>query len=116
MTKTNIQTGDEFVTIIVRDDLTQGYKVVQSAHALADFAVKFESEFKKWQQGSNYLCCLEATTDKIERIISKLDSLDIKYQEFIEPDIGNQITSVAIEAISRQQHRKLFRNLKLTLS
>lgn len=89
---------------------------MQSAHALADFAVKFEHEFKQWQMGSNYLCCLETSEFKIQRILNKLDDLKIKYHVFCEPDIGNQMTAVAIEAISREQHKKLFKNLKLALS
>ena len=108
--------GNEFVTIIVRSDLEPGYKVVQSAHALADFAVKFDSEFKQWQLGSNYLCCLEASQDKIDKILYKLKDLGIKYEVFHEPDIGLQMTAVAIEAISREQHKKLFKNLQLTLN
>lgn len=66
--------------------------------------------------GSNYLCCLEASKDKIDQILYKLDYLGIKYNVFNEPDIQNQMTAVAVEAISRQQHKKLFKNLKLTLS
>ena len=108
--------GNEFMIIICSDDMTQGYKVVQSAHALADFAVKHQDEFLKWQMGSNYLCCLEASESKINRLIDKLDYLEIKYEIFREPDIGNQMTAIAVEAISREQHKKLFKNLKLTLS
>ena len=115
-TRTSIQTGNEFLTTIVREDLQPGYKCVQSAHALADFAVKFTNEFKQWQMGSNYLCCLEASESKINRLIEKLDYLEIKYEIFREPDIGNQMTALAVEAISREQHKKLFKNLKLTLS
>ena len=89
---------------------------MQSAHALANFAIEYEQEFKKWQQYSNYLCCLEATNFKIDRIISLLDDLKIKYSVFLEPDIDNQRTAIAIEAIPRELHKKLFKNLKLTLS
>ena len=104
------------MTIIVKDDLTQGYKVVQSAHALADFAVKHQDEFKQWQMGSNYLCCLEATETKINHTIDKLESLGIKYHIFCEPDIENQMTAVAVQAISRKQHKQLFKKFKLTSS
>lgn len=104
------------MTIICRDDISAGYKCVQSAHALADFAVKFEHEFKQWQMGSNYLCCLEASEFKIKQILNKLDDLKIKYHVFCEPDINNQMTAVAVEALSREQHKKLFKNLKLALS
>lgn len=116
MTKTGIQTGNEFVTIIVRDDLSPGYKLAQSVHAMADFAVKFTDEFKQWQMGSNYLCCLESNEQKMRILIEKFQSLGIKYSAFYEPDIGDQMTSIAVEAISREQHKKLFQNLKLALS
>ena len=111
-----IQTDNEFVTILTRSDLAAGYKVVQTAHALADFAVEHGNEFKQWQMGSNYLCCLEATEYRIEKILYKLKDLGIKYTVFREPDIGGQMTAVAVEAISREQHKSLFKNLKLTLS
>ena len=104
------------MTIICRDDMAPGYKVVQTAHALADFAVKHENEFKEWQMGSNYLCCLETSDERLEILIDKLVGLEIKHEVFREPDIGNQITAVAVEAISREQHKTLFKKLKLTLS
>lgn len=107
------QVGNEFLTTIVREDLSPGYKVAQSVHAMADFAVKFEHEFKQWQMGSNYLCCLETNELKMRRLIEKFQMLDIKYEVFYEPDIGDQMTSIAVEAISREQHKKLFKNLKL---
>lgn len=108
--------NDDFLTIITRNDLTPGYKVVQSAHALADFSVKYRHEFCEWQSRSNFLCCLEASKSKIDIILSKLDLLKIKYSVFLEPDIGNEFTSVAIEALPREVHKKLFKTLKLTLS
>ena len=83
---------------------------------MADFAVKCEHEFKQWQMGSNYLCCLETNERKMGILIEKFQILDIKYKVFYEPDIGNQMTSIAVEAISREQHKQLFKNLKLALS
>lgn len=108
--------GNEFVTVLTRNDLSPGYKLVQSAHALADFAIEHENEFKAWQKGSNYLCCLETTEYKISKIVYKLQDLGIKYTVFKEPDFGGQMTAVAVEAISREQHKTLFKNLKLSLS
>lgn len=104
------------MTIICRDDMAPGYKVVQTAHALADFAVKHENEFKQWQMGSNYLCCLETSENRLGILIERMEDLKIKHEVFREPDIGNQITAVAVEAISREQHKTLFKKFKLTLS
>jgi len=59
---------------------------------------------------------LEASQFKIETTISKLDELKIKYHVFFEPDIGNQMTAIAVEALPRELHKKLFKNFKLSLS
>lgn len=106
----------EFVTTITRNDLEPGYKLVQSVHALADFAIKYQHEFVEWQSRSNYLCCLEASQLRMEILLSKLDLLKIKYSVFLEPDIGDQMTAIAIEAIPTELHKKLFKTLKLALS
>lgn len=99
----------------MREDISPGQKVAQSVHAMADFAVNHEHEFKVWQCGSNYLCCLEAPMYKIECLMTDLDLLKIKYHVFFEPDIG-EITGIAIEALPRDTHKRLFKNFKLTLS
>jgi hypothetical protein len=90
--------------------------VAQSVHAAFDFSVKFNSEMQEWQKKSNYVCCLEASRFKIELIQAELDKLKIKYLIFEEPDIGNEITAIAVEAIPRELHTKLFKKLKLALS
>lgn len=104
------------MTVIVRKDLKEGYRLVQSCHAVADFAAQHGEEFMEWQSKSNYLCCLEASKLEIDKTITKLDELKIKYSVFLEPDIGNEMTAIAIEAIPRNLHKKLFKKLKLSLS
>lgn len=110
------QINGDFLTIITNKHLTPGYKVAQSVHAMASFALEHESEFKDWQTCSNYVCCLETSLIKLRHIISLLDILKIKYSIFLEPDIGNELTSIAVQAIPEKDHKKLFKNLKLTLS
>jgi len=83
---------------------------------MADFAVKYPQEFLEWQRTSNYLCCLEATNFKIDRVISLLDELKIKYCVFLEPDIDNQRTAVAVESLPRKLHKQIFKSFKLALS
>ena len=90
--------------------------MTQTAHAVADFAIHHPDEFTAWQNGSNYLCCLSSSIDKIIRIIGKLELYGIKYHTFREPDMGNQVTAVAIESLPKSLHNKLFKNLKLGLS
>lgn len=90
--------------------------MAQSVHAAFNFSVENNIEMKEWQEKSNYVCCLEASVFKIEMIQAELDKLEVKYTIFEEPDIGNQITAIAVEALPRDVHTKLFKKLKLTLS
>lgn len=93
-----------------------GYKLAQSVHAAFEFSVEHRIEMEQWQKKSNYVCCLEASRFKIEIIQAELDKLKIKYTIFLEPDIGNELTAIAVEAIPRELHTKLFKKLKLALS
>lgn len=96
--------------------MTPGYKVVQSAHVLAEFAVQHHEQFKEWHHSSNYLCCLESSKCRMLELIDYLSLLKIKYSVFTEPDIGNEMTAVAIESLSKEDHKKIFKKFKLTLS
>jgi hypothetical protein len=89
---------------------------VQSAHGMAEFSARHGPEFKEWEKTSNYLCCLELSKLKMKMLINKLEDLQIKYSVFLEPDIGNEITSITIESLPKEIHKKLFKNFKLTLS
>lgn len=108
-----IQEGDKFTTI-TRRDLSLGYQAVQSAHALADFAIEHTEPFKSWQLGSNYLVCLTVETEEELKFLAKrLKCFGIKITEFREPDIGNELTAIAVECMPKKEHSKLFKNLKL---
>lgn len=110
-----INQGD-FLTVLVDEKLEPGYKVAQSVHAVANFAIEHTENLRAWHYNSNYICCLETSLARLEYIISLLDILKIKYVKFLEPDIGNVLTAVAIQALPAKEHKKLFKNLKLTLS
>lgn len=110
-----IKSGDK-ITIVVREDLTPGYKVVQSAHGMAEFSARHGPEFIEWQKSSNYLCCLELSKLRMEVLIARLQDFGIKYTVFFEPDICNKMTCITIECLSEETHKKLFKNFKLTLS
>jgi hypothetical protein len=89
---------------------------VQSAHGMAEFSARHGPEFIEWEKTSNYLCCLELSKLRMQVLIDKLKDLGIKYSVFLEPDIGNEMTSITIECLPEETHKKLFKNFKLTLS
>lgn len=112
--KQSIKNGDKFTTI-VRNDLSEGQQLVQTAHAIADFAAEHQAEFNAWKHGSNYLCCLDIERDKIPKLIKTLTKSMVKHTIFREPDIGNEITAISIECLPKTMHTKLFKNFKLAL-
>lgn len=97
--------------MIVRSDLTEGQKAVQSAHAAVNFVFEHPNRAGPWFRESNYLVLLEADNEVVERIIDKCNKVGLDYIVFREPDLGNIITAIAIEPSSTTQ--KLVRNLKL---
>jgi hypothetical protein len=107
--------GDK-ITIVVREDLTPGSKVVQSAHGMAEFSARHGPEFIEWTNKSNYLCYLELSKFRMELLLTRLKDLGIKFSVFLEPDIGNQMTAITIECLPEETHKKLFKNFNLTLS
>lgn len=69
-------------------------------------------EAKSWHTFSNYLIFLTTEDESsLEKLIHKAESKGIKYTVFREPDIDNQITSVAFEPC--ELTRKLVSNLPL---
>ena len=107
--------GDKF-TIVTRDDIAPGDRLAQSVHALADFSVVHVQQFKEWQQYSNYICCLESSVNGINRLIDLLDLLKIKYHVFCEPDLGDEMTAIAVASLPQGEHKQIFKNFKLSLS
>jgi len=90
--------------VVVRNDLNMSipYQGVQGGHALAQWLI--ENPNQTWN--NNYLIYLQ--TEDIEKLIFKLNLNNIKYSGFVEPDIGNQLTAIAL-----QTEDKIVEKLKL---
>jgi len=72
--------------------------MAQALHALAEFAIKHPKRFKAWHDKSNYICALSVKNEaELESLIKKLHKKNIIHASFYEPDLGNQLTAVAIE-------------------
>ena len=77
------------MVIVVRGDIAPGYQVVQSTHALADFAAEHPEKFKEWKATSNYIVCLSVPNeDKLLELRDKL-ALDTETSLFFEPDVDS---------------------------
>ena len=100
--------------VVTRRDLSPGYQLVQTAHAVADFSIRFPDITKNWNSISNYMACLSAKDEQdLRALADKLDSRGIPYHAFREPDIDDQVTAIAIAP--GEQSRKLTSNYPLAL-
>ncbi len=92
--------------------MTAGYRAVQSTHAAINFIFEHYGRASPWFLESNTLVQLEVKNEKqLQLLIDKCQQLQICYTVFREPDIGNQITAVALEPSDKTQ--KLVRNIPL---
>jgi len=67
--------------------------MVQGAHALAEYAIKFPNQFHQWNNG--YLIFLSVFNLKALKDL-RLNLYDKDAAVFCEPDLDNQITAIAI--------------------
>lgn len=84
--------------MVTRQDLSPGYQIVQSTHAVADFIHSFPDISSKWKQESNSIISLSVKNEEsLIRLTHLLQIKNINFVGFNEPDINNQLTSICIE-------------------
>lgn len=94
--------------------MSAGYQLTQSLHALTEFSKEHFSLYQNWYNFSNGLSVLALPNeDKLKHLISKLSEKGISFSVFIEPDVNNQVTAIAI-APSLEAH-KLCSSIPLAL-
>lgn len=83
--------------MITRSDLEPGYQAVQSLHAGIQFAMEHPDIHKEWFDKSNYLGLLSVANEaELLVLTERAQQQDIKVSIFREPDIGDQITAIAL--------------------
>ncbi len=99
------------MVVITRSDLTPGYQAQQSCHAIADFQHAFPDASKDWKDTTNSIVLLGARNEQeLEKLYDKL-SLKTDVVKFYEPDLNNELTSIALYA--SPEIRKKLANLPL---
>lgn len=96
--------------MIVRRDLSQSQQAVQGMHAAIEAAR--QGLIKSDTKHPHLVFCSVSDEFDLVEYSTKLESKGIRYQVFLEPDIGNKLTAIATEPIYGS-NRKIFRNLKL---
>ena len=78
--------------VLVRSDLYHEYQAVQAGHAVAEWLVTFPDT--QWRNET--LVYLNVKDEfELEKWCFKLKDNNLKYAEFREPDIGNQMTAIS---------------------
>lgn len=90
--------------VVVRNDLSQSQKSVQAGHAIAEFLLHRQTE---WKNGILIILKVD-NKQELEKLIYKLNRKNINWVGFREPDIGNEITAIASD-----QSCRLFSKLRL---
>ena len=75
---------------LIRKDLPTSYQAVQAGHAVAEYLLKHKTE---WDNGTIIYLGIKDEKE-LEKWEYLLGLKDIKYETFIEPDIGNQKTAL----------------------
>ena len=100
--------------MVTRRDISPGYQAVQAGHAAIQFQMEHPDIAKSWYNESNYLAFLSVEDENDLHILSqKCINKGINISVFREPDIGNQITAIAIEPCDKA--KKICSKLPLLL-
>ena len=103
------------IVTVVRKDLNPGDQLAQSLHSATEFAHKFPNQFNDWMTNSQYIVSLSANDEHhLKEIYTKLEWFGANVVKFYEPDMNNQLTSIAYYGTPKLM--KITDNLKLALS
>lgn len=98
--------------VVTRRDLNPGYQIAQSGHAISQFILENPDLSKRWN--NNFLISLSIDSkEKLQKLLYRIEELGIPVSYFIEPDIGNQLTSICF--LETEETRKLTSSLPLSL-
>lgn len=82
--------------LVTRSDLSITYQTPQVAHALAEYAATYPSEFSNWHTNSNYVIVLAKPDERsLFDFVKKLKDKGFRVCEFFEPDV-QELTAIAV--------------------
>lgn len=77
--------------------MSPGYITVQCIHAVTEFYQEHPALHQNWQKFSKAITLLAVKNeDELKILIKQLTEKSIPLSIFIEPDINNQVTAIAI--------------------
>lgn len=98
----------KYVYVIVRNDLSNAQKAVQSSHAILETTRKF---INKTDEHPSVIILIVKNERRLLRLCSELE---IDHITFREPDIGNEMTAIATKPLIGEE-RAYFKKYQLML-
>lgn len=93
--------------ILVRNDLSKSQQGVQGGHALAQFALDWPEKFQEW--GNRTIVYLKADRYEVEEYRTKVVDGYNLMSDFYEPDIGDELTAIAVFGPTAENYFRDFR-------
>lgn len=98
--------------VVVRNDLSPGYQIVQTAHAVADWTQEYPGDAERWNRSSNTMVVLKVNTQsELVLLFDILYGLGLGVTPFHEPDIKDEMTAFAF--LPSSKYAKLLSTLPL---
>ncbi len=98
----------EKLFLIVREDIPVPDQAVQNCHAISSFMVEHPKAFMEWTTTSNTLALLAVPNEtELMKLMDKAQERGILGSGFREPDMGNQLTAIALEPAAKRLCRGL---------
>lgn len=92
--------------------MSPSYQAVQSSHALTDLIFKYPKDSLDWHRTSNTIVLLAVENERVLLDIQdQLTDSGMKFASFLEPDIQNELTAIAI--LPSEEAKQFCSNLKL---
>lgn len=83
--------------VVTRDDLPAGLQAAQLGHALVGYVLAQPAQAARWHTRSNNLVCLAVPDEAaLSGLVGRLVSESIPVLCFHEPDLGGELTAVAV--------------------
>lgn len=99
--------------LVTHGNLSPGYQTAQAAHIIAEYAINHPENAKQWNHVSNSLIILQAKdAEALSALQQKAKKQGLNVQEFREPDLGDEITTLLL--LPHKDNRKLLSNLPLS--
>lgn len=97
--------------LVTRNNLSVGYQIAQTAHAVAEFIKQNPEAADRWYEISNSIICLEVEDGAALSALQE-DAVrqGLSVTEFREPDLGDEITALAFSP--SEKTRKFLSNVR----